>query len=461
MIRYKNASFTVGKDTYYLSTAEMELKNWQMICDYIADDVLTAKRFQIPEFRNLLGLFLDTRYINSSKLPDLYSDIANIGPTVVETYCSLLSDLDVRNIKIVKNGVYDEKQTALAQGWLSDLSELGFLALYRKLIMSGCIYGTMFLTLQPDVDDPSIIRGTSRDAVACFPQFALGSSTPTSLYINYKNTDRGKATEASWTEAYYPGEILVYKNGKIIPELSSQLNIEQASFVAVPFEVGTKDFEGRSPIWQLVESIVKACGVVGSGLNNYRKMNGGITIISAEDPNSLNASLKGNTGEKNPEATVDSWLNADEASIIVGKGLSIQQTASGIGSELASIVGVIEGMLEKKSPVYAWIRLGANASGVAIEQTKLELKSRIESVRGNVETLINSTIHKLAAFYNYSEFGDTKILWQDVFPKTRMEKIAEVKELLSLGIYDKKIAAEVLGETSTPGVIELLDKDNV
>lgn len=449
-----------GKSTYYLTSAETLRQNLQIVWSGLADSPQkpNLRFYTTDRLIDLLELHPDATK-SGLALPRVYSDLGNDLPRIAETYTDLLSDLTTEIIQIIGDGdKEDERATELVRGWLEDLDVDGFDRFYQNSISGGSIYGTMCVSLAPDIDDSTIMRGIPKDAVSVFPVTLPGTNKIEFVIVYYKAPDQLTGAYIPWVEEYLPSITNVYSNGKIVPYLSTKegenTGVEEPSFVISPFVYERGEIFGVAPFANLVESVVAVCGLLGSSTRSFRRKVNGITIINlpADELNKVLTALK-----IDPQEFMAKAMMPDEESLFFGSGGSVSQTSSSVGVDLNALMTAIDGAMKKKSPMYSYVVLGANASGEALKETKIHLEAQIDKIRVNVKIYLTKIVKMLAEFYGTELTGKLKINWGDVFPTSLEDKITQAIELLKNNIIPKRTVADVAGYDGDDQVQEHLD----
>lgn len=443
---YNRRSITLGKNYISLSADQMlRLRNYLIFLG-LADPILPKKFYsRVNEdtyLADLLGLHKERDGKSVEQLSRIYSDAANIAPTVVEDYVSLLMrGLTVESIQVIKpDGEADEAATERIRDMFNRLDEGNFELFASTVIEAGTIYGDMFVAMQRDADGN--VYAWSKEAPAVFPLVKRGE--PTTYVVNFGEYESGAMTPSEWAEYYSIGQTQVYYKGAIQPALSGDTGIDEAAMAWAPLLPSRAELWGKSAIAVIVETIVDSCGVMGSSIRMVRQGNA-ITIISGVSANQAVDAARG----YDPESKTynRSGLDSDSDLVLVGDDIAGQRLESNVGANATTFVKMLEDSLKEKCPVFAMRRLGANASGEALKLVQGQLDAVVQKMRLGVERLFTNMARIGSKLQKQSwETGThVRVNWPQVFPETKDQKQTRILALYGSGLIPASYAAQELG----------------
>lgn len=434
----QTTSFPVGRESYRLSPWEQKQHNWFIVMSHLADDAEHNYRFYNDEYLlDLLDLGPQRENQARMALAKVYADVGNLAPYLVQAYKAMaMAGVTTDHIKVVdQNGDTVEAETKKLHQWLEGLNEGGFNGFLDEYMDGAATFGTGYVALVRD-DATKTIMGICKDAMAVYPVLNVVTGKPDTFLVHYWETEAGHTVEEQWTEEYLRGEVNVYRGSKLVPEASGPTNINLLTMVGAPFRTMRGSYFGRGALSGLIESLVTMAGAIGTAYNTFRMQNGGIVAISSDDDISsvLEAMGGGKDAVNAVQRGVKRVLDPESPSIINGKNLSVTMVQGNVMASAQPLVEELRQLFAMRCPVYAWHRLGANASGEAIKQTMLMLRVEIDEIRRNVKTLIVRLAEVLSALYGSPMKGRIEFEPPDFFAPTQAEVVQQ-----ALTLFDKNL----------------------
>lgn len=463
MANLKPVQFSVGKDFYLLSPWEQQQHNWFLVKSHLADEPEHNYRFYNDDYlMDLLDIANSRENRGLMDLAKIYLDNGNLAPYIVQTYKAMaMAGIDTDSVTVVdNNGETNETETEKLRMWLEDLNDGGFEGFLDEYLDGAAVYGTGYVALR-DKGNRSY-EGICKDAMGVYPVIDPLTNRPAKVLVHYYETEAGTQKEEQWVEEYLSGEVNVYRNGRLVPEVSGSTGINELTIIGAPFRTMRGSYFGRGALDGLIESLVTLSGAIGSAYNTYRIQAGGIVTISS-DENVLGALESAGGGPMNTQsatgkAMVKRVLDPDAPTLLAGKNLSVAMVQGNVMGAADPLLERLLSMFAMRCPIYAWSRLGANASGEAIKQTMMLLRVEMNEIRRNLRALITQLSKVLGQLYRSQITGSVKFAPPDVFAPTPTEQLNEAIVLFEKGVVPLRYVAQVANIESEPLVNEHLER---
>lgn len=456
----KTQAFPVGSYTYRVSEWEQIQHNWFIVESHLADDPENNYRFYTDGYLlNLLGLATERENRAKEMLVKAYLDSGNLAPYLVQAYKALaISEVTEEHVFIEnEKGEVDEALTQEVREWLEQLNEGGFEGFLDEFMDGAAIFGTGYVAIRRTAEG---YEGVCKDALSVYPVIDPITAEVLKVLVHYYETAAGSNKEELFVEEYIPGEVRVYRNNKLVPEASGPTGISSLTIVGAPFRTKRGSYFGRSALDGLIESLVVLCGVIGSANNAFRMQAGGLIGISSEDD--VEAALRTIGGGPSAVDAVNRGimrvLDPERPTVLAGKGMSISMVQGNVMASAQPLIQELKELFAMRCPIYAWHRLGANASGEAIRQTMMMLKIEMAQIKRNVRTLIVRLVKVLSELYGREVKGVVKFYPPDVFTPTQSEKLTEALLLFDRGLVPDKFILEVADVSEEETVKEFMEE---
>lgn len=455
--------FRVGTNYYNLSGWETKQHNWFIVLTKLCDEPEHNYRFyNDDELLDLLDLQRDRDNKALIELTKIYSDLGNLCPFLLETYKAMSLDGLTLDSVVVQDdkGETMEEPTKMVREWLNACNEGGFESMMDEVVEGGALYGTSYAAVRWNPEDTSTLEVIAKDAAMVFPYIDQNTNRPVKIFTNYRETATGEIIEHEWAEEYLVGQVNVYKDGKLVPEMSAETKIELLTLVGAPFKTERGSYFGKSALHGLVESLITICGTIGASTIMFRMQAGGVMCISSDDDlGSVMQDVGG--GEKTQESYARGMrklLDPDKPTVLTGKNMSVSTAQGNVMDAATPLLEQQEKFLALRCPVYGWTRLGPDASGEAIKQTYKLLVTEMNQIRRNLRTLVARIVAVMAAYHKKEIGGTVNLILPPVFPPTKAENVTEALALLDKGVVPIRYVAEVAEIDHIETVAEFLDK---
>lgn len=403
---------------------------------------------------DLLSIHKDRKGRPISDLPRIYSDVMNKSKFIVSGYKSLIMrDVALDNISVYnEDDDIDEVMTKEVRRIFSKVDRGGFYSFLSHVVEAGLLYGDMFVVM---IRDPSMpgkkpqIWAYLKEAPAVFP--IIYDNEVVKYVVNYHEYESGKNSPVEWSELYDNYSVTVWKDREIREEVSGVTGIDEPTLIMSQLVSSRSEIYGNSILSGLIEAMVTACGFVGSSIRAIRLDQNAITIFSGQDAVEAVSLALGRDPEVK-ESKQNATFDPDQASVICGGDVVGTKLVSTSGANIVPVSELLDNALRERCALYALHKLGANASGKAIELTLDLLKAEIQDIRHGVEELLTHMARvalKLANPYKlntiWPEGYKVKHQWKELFPETPTEKQNRLIPLLSANIVPIEYVAEELG----------------
>ena len=449
--------FQVGNEYYRMTEYQQKLLTWQIVASKLVDEPLANWRFYSDsELLDELDLHRDREGRALLDLPKIYSDAGNLAPWIVESYKALtLGGIDSSCV-VVENdkGDVDEAQTEQLRMWLDALNPGGFAGMMDEVVEGGALFGTSFVALRRKPKELTTIEAVAKDAMMVFPVISSDTNEADMMltYVEYENEQGRKVQEV---EHYLPGEVQVYRNQQLYPELSGPTGTKRLTLVAAPFKTERGAYYGKSALHGLIETLVQIAGAIGASYLAFRTQAGGIYTISTDDDISKDIAAMG--GPAGSKAGLRRVLDPDYPTVIVGRNTSVSMAQGNVMAAAQPLLATLQEFLAMRCPLYSWHRLGANASGEAIKQTYRLLEAELKQIRQNLATLISRISMVLGDMYKSPITGRVAFYAPEPFPPDTDTLVTRAILLFDKGVVPARYVAEVAGVDDHELVSEHLD----
>lgn len=412
-------SISAGSETYKLSDADTLRQN----------ELLTLGALYYPRLPNkfyteysdtylvdLLELHADRDELAVNELPKLYSDLGNLSDFIVDGYIALaMSDLTMDDIFIPDaDGDVDEAQTAALHELLDSLQRGSFMSTLLSLATQGAIYGHMYAALVGDRND---LRIFLKEPSAVFPIFYDIDPEPFVYLVSYDTYVNG--TLKTVVEQYERGAVNVYIDKVIAEAYSSANSLNEFTLVQAPF-IRTAEWYGQGVLYPVMESIVDACGIIGSSNHSVRQQLSGWYVFSGESATDIERKLSAQSGKSQKEVISKTakkrFANPDLTKVIFGKDITGSIIESALPTSMSPYIAEVFKLLAMKCPLFALNTIGADASGYARRLTMSLLETRVKLMRHGIVDVLNEIARVGSLIVGKPIKTNIEVAWPSVFP---------------------------------------------